>query len=271
MVQLLNQPETVTTDVRYLAERWRGSIERPRILDGKSRRANTEKHGVSVVNARFQGQPKRIDKNGFELVNFKSPISRFDQDDLIKQTYYPAVANLVKVRMGASEVYVTHHLIRTEDKADFNKAYARFVHCDYDLKTARQKSFNLLKDKGKNPSQYEHAQFAWYNTWQPFDNPVYHNPLALLDAETIESEDIVSYLYAGNGKDFESSIPLFNPNHVFYYYAEMTTEEALIIKQQDTREGYAPVAPHTSFVDPTSDDSAPPRRSIEVRMMAVFE
>ena len=270
MVQNLNQVDTVNAEVRYLADRWRHSNRLPRILDGASRRMNTEKRPISIHNARGLQQPKTIDENGFELVQFDSPIEDFDQPNLVKTTYYAAVSDLIQQRMGASEVYVTHHLIRTEDKSDFNSAYARFIHCDYDIKTAREKSLNLLKERNKKLSDYDAAHFAWYNTWQPFDHKVEENPLALLDALTIESGDLATYLYAGNRNDFKSSIPLFNSNHEFYYYSDMTPEEALIIKQQDTRPDRAVVSPHTSFVDPTSPENALPRRSIEVRMMAVF-
>ena len=51
----------------------------------------------------------------------------------------------------------------------------------------------------------------------------------------------------------------------------MRTDEVLIIKQLDSDATRAVYTPHTSFDDPTSPPDAPPRRSIETRVMCVFE
>lgn len=263
--------QTVPTQVRYLASQWSNTDELPRIFDRDSRRSSTEKHDVLVRDARPMASAIRLDANGFELFKFRSPVSDFDDADKVTDVYHPAVAAFVKETTGADEIYVTHHLIRTEDKSDFNKAYARFVHCDYSMATARSASLNLLKNRNIDTKPYENAEFAWYNSWQPFDNPVQQNPLALLDAETIRVGDIVDYEYGGNGKKSKSSMPVYRDDHQFYYYSDMTLDEVLLIKQLDSREGRAPVSPHTSFVDPDSPVDAPPRRSIEVRMMAVFK
>ena len=261
----------VPTQVRYLSPSWGATTELPRIFDRDSRRANTERVDVLVRDARAIAEEINVDVNGFELFEYTSPISDFDDSNAVTDVYRPAIAEFVRKLTGASELFITNHLIRTEDKSDFNKAYARFVHCDYSLKTARSASLNLLKNRNLNIDAYENAEFAWFNTWQPFDHPVQENPLAVLDASTIQEGDIVDYVYGGTGKSSTSSMPLRRERHQFYYYKDMQPDEVLLIKQLDTREGRTGVSPHTSFIDPTSPIDALPRRSIEVRMMAVFE
>ena len=260
----------VPTQVRYLAPSWGKTNELPRIFDRDSRRANTEKVDVLVRDARVVVDEISLDVNGFELFEYRSPISEFGNTKAVTDVYRPAIAEFVRQLTGASEVFITNHLIRTEDKSDFNKAYARFVHCDYSLTTARSASLNLLKNRNLNIDTYESAEFAWFNTWQPFDHPVQENPLAVLDASTIQEGDIVDYVYGGTGKSSTSSMPLRRDQHQFYYYKDMRPDEVLLIKQLDTRSDRARVSPHTSFIDPTSPSDALPRRSIEVRMMAVF-
>ena len=260
----------VPTQVRYLAARWGETNELPRIYDRDSRRANTEKVDVLVRNARDIADKISVDVNGFELLDYTSPITDFEDADDVTEVYRPAIAEFVRSVTGADEVFITNHLIRTEDKSDFNKAYARFVHCDYSLKTARSASLNLLKNRKLDVSQYEEAEFAWFNTWQPFDHPVQENPLAVLDASTIQEDDIVDYIYGGTGKSNTSSMPLYSEDHQFYYFKNMLPNEVILIKQLDTRAGRSRVSPHTSFIDPDSPSNALPRRSIEVRMMAVF-
>ena len=261
----------VPTQVRYLAPSWGETNELPRIFNRDSRRANTEKVDVLVRDARAIADEISLDVNGFELFGYRSPISDFGDSEAVTEIYRPAIAEFVRDLVGANEVFITNHLIRTEDKSDFNKAYARFVHCDYSLKTARSASLNLLKNRNLDVDAYDNAEFAWFNTWQPFDHSVQENPLAVLDASTIQEGDIVDYVYGGTSKSSKSSMPLRRERHQFYYYKDMRPDEVMLIKQLDTRSGRAGVAPHTSFIDPNSPNDALPRRSIEVRMMAVFE
>ncbi|MYD43832.1 MAG: hypothetical protein F4W90_08070 [Gammaproteobacteria bacterium] len=261
----------VKTQVRYLAERWRDSVEIPRIFDRDSRRANTEKIDVEVLDGRPFASEIRLDTQGFELFDFASPITDFTNDEAVTSIYRPAIAEFVKKQTHALDVFVTQHLIRTESKDDFNKAYARFLHCDYSMDTARSASLNLLKNRNLDPADFENAEFAWYNSWQPFDNPVEQNPLCMLDSTSLRDEDIVEYVYGGYGKSAKSSMPMYRKEHRFYYFKNMQPSEVVLIKQLDTRTGRAPVAPHTSFIDPAAKIDARPRRSIEVRMMAVFE
>ncbi len=260
----------VPTQVRYLSDEWRKTTELPRIFNRETRRANTKKVDVFVFDARQVQEPKRLDVNGFELFDFSPPPIDFGDGQKISEIYHPAIASFVKTATDATAVYVSQHLIRTEDKSDFNKAYARFVHCDYSMKVAHSASLELLRKQHQDVSKFENAEFAWYNSWQPFDHPVQQNPLAMLDASSLRDDDIVDYVYGGYGKSSKSSMPVYRSEHRFYYYKNMQPSEVLLIKQLDTRRGRAKVAPHTSFIDPESPHDALPRRSIEVRMMAAF-
>ena len=260
----------VETQVRYLNEEWRERDETPRIGTRETRRANTSKHDVVVFDARSRLGDLSLDVNGFTLVAHVTGLHDFRDDARIRERYYPEIEARAKEITGAEEVFITQHVVRTEDKSDFNKAYARFVHCDYSLEDPLATAHKLLEGRGLDPSDYEGADFAWYNSWQPIHNPASRNPLAVIDAATLAANDVVDYFYTGYGKDGKSSMPVRNPDHEFYYFSDMATDELLFIKQLDSRPGRASLCPHTSFDDPTADPDAPPRRSIEVRMMAVF-
>lgn len=260
----------VNAEVRYLASKWAGAEDAPRIFDRDSRRANTEIREVAINDARQVIDSLELDQCGFSLLEHKSKVTDFQDPDQVKDVYYLEMRELVKKTTGASEVFNTQHLVRTEDTSDFNRAYARFIHCDYSIATAREFSFARLKAEGKNPEDYENAEFAWYNTWQPFDHMVFKNPLAVIDSSTLGDGDVIPYIYGGYGKESRSSMPVFNPNHCFYYFSHMTPNEVMLIKQLDTRNVTAKVTPHTSFELPDSSPDALPRRSIEVRLMCVF-
>ena len=270
----------VQAEVRYLNDEWRDRIDVPQIGDRASRRANTSKHTVTIHDARpgLERGELGLDSSCFTLLKFTSAVQDFQDDAQVRAVYYPEIIGLAKRVTGAAAVFITQHVARTEDTEDFNKAYARFLHCDYSLNDPHAAARRVLARQGVNPADYDGADFAWYNTWQPFDNRAIKNPLALVDAASLAPRDIVEYQYTGYARASESaivatqdksSIPLRNPAHRFYYVSAMAPDEVLFFSQLDTRKrGWA--CPHTSFENPSAPADAPPRRSIEMRLLAVF-
>ena len=265
----------VQAQVRYLKDEWRARSDMPSIGDRETRRANTAKHAVSIHDARprLAAGDIDLDVNGFALLRHHSQVADFQDAAEVQAVYYPEIEALVKRRTGAVAVFVTQHLVRTEDTRDFNKAYARFLHCDYSLKDARGMARRVL-EKRSQASNYQRHEFAWFNTWQPFDHPARRNPLALVDAASLASDDILDYRYTGYPVPADvglgrSSMPARNPAHRFYYVPNMAVDELLLFKQLDTRR-HGGACPHTSFDDPATPPDAPPRRSVEVRLMAAF-
>lgn len=262
----------VLADVRYLNEEWRGRTRIAVVGDRDSRRANTSKHTVEIHDARggLANGDLTLDVNGFALLRHASAVRDFRDDEEVRRIYHPETVALAKCATGACEVVVIQHLVRTEDTANFNNAYARFLHCDYTLDDPRGLAERALARRGLNNRDYSRSEFAWFNSWQPFDHTVERNPLAVVDASTVKADDVLDYYYTGYGRKGKSAMPIRDCGHRFYYVSNMHTDELLLFKQQDTRHGLSKVCPHTSFDDPASPPDAPPRRSIEVRMIAVF-
>ena len=263
----------VLADVRYLNAEWRDRAEIPVVGDRESRRANTAKHAVEIHDARDAlGRGEiTLDTNGFALLRHASAVRNFRDDEEVRAIYYPEIMALAKGSTGASDVIITQHVVRTEDTSDFNKAYARFLHCDYTLEDPRGLAERALARRDLDIRNYSNSEFAWFNTWQPFDHTVERNPLAVVDASTVTAEDVLDYYYTGYGQKGKSAMPIRDPAHRFYYVPRMKTDEVLLLKQLDSRPGLSMLCPHTSFDDVTSPSDAPPRRSVEVRMMAIFD
>lgn len=264
-------PEVVHTEVRYLKPELRSVAVPPRIGDRDSRRANTAKFPVAVTDARPMLTRGEIDleRQGFTLTKHTSATTDFQDPTAVEAHYYPEISDRLKLLTGATRVFITEHVVRTEDTSNFNRAYARFVHCDYAIGEPRQLAQSLLTKRGITAAP--DAEFAWYNAWQPFDRPVAQNALGFIDATSLAEGDVVNYYYTGFDKPNLSAMPVFNPQHRFYYFADMQTDDLLILKQLDTRAGHAPCCPHTAFVDPGSAPDAPGRRSIEVRLFCIFD
>ena len=57
-----------------------------------------------------------------------------------------------------------------------------------------------------------------------------------------------------------------------YYTPRMTRDEVLLIKGWDTvDDGRAQFTPHSAFELPSTDDTTPPRESIELRALVIIE
>ncbi len=271
--------ESVSAEVRYLNPDWKGRPETPQIGDRDSRRANTAKREVVIDDAR--GLALDVDTSGFILTGHASAVTDFHDPVEVRDRYYAEVGEAVRRLTGADEVFVESHTVRTEDTSDFNVAYARFVHCDYSLKGAAKKRQIALDKHAPALDPARHWEFAWFNTWQPIEREVRKNPLAVIDARTLDLSDVIDYQYTGYQRERPpatmaamdssqpSSMPIFNPRQRFYYFSRMQTNEMMVIKQLDTRAERARGCPHTSF-DLAAPADAPGRRSIEVRMVCAF-
>ena len=66
--------------------------------------------------------------------------------------------------------------------------------------------------------------------------------------------------------------PVYSDAHKWCYFPDMTTREVIVLKQMDGRPGARSVyCPHTSFDFLDQREGTLPRRSIETRLLAVFE
>ena len=271
---------SVSAEVRYLNTEWKGRGDVPRIGDGESRRAATHKRRVRIEDVR--GAALDLDTTGFVLIRHATKVCDFHAPDHVLGTYYEEISHAVRCLIGADRVFVDGHTIRTEDTRGFNAAYARYVHCDYSLADHGADRRAIVERKYAQALDSDTRwEFAWYNTWQPIERAVYRNPLAVIDARTLDLEDMVDYWYTGpRSKPLPnrpgmptdaslSSMPVFNPAQRFCYFPEMQTDDMIVFKQLDTRPGGARGCPHTSFEIDAAPD-APGRRSIEVRVVCAF-
>ncbi len=264
---------SVHAKVRYLKAEWKGRSERPRIGSRESRRANTEFHEVEIRDARPLGRAGELDLdlNGFTLRRHQSAVTNFREPDQVREIYWEEWRPRLQAMTGAAEILFLHHLIRTETPRDFNDAYARYVHCDFSDTMAAQMSRSFLEKQSRlSAEEARGCSFVWYNVWQPIEREVQQNPLTLIDATTLDRDDVVEYAYTASNIEGVASMPIYRPSHRFYYFPRMQRDEAIVFKQLDPRPGYAYCCPHTSFDDPEAPEDAIGRRSIELRAVGVF-
>jgi hypothetical protein len=265
---------SIEAKVRYLDASWKGRAERPRIGSRETRHANTSPLDVRIEDARplHERGELDLDTQGFVLTRHRSEVADFRDDAQVTRTYYEEMKRRVAELTGAEHVFMLQHVRRTETSKSFNEAYARYVHCDFSVPVATRSARRMLVERGRlAPEEAERCAFAWYNVWQPFDREVAQNPLTMIDSRTVREDELVEYTFADYGDgDGVALVPIFSPEHRFYYFPRMQTNEAIVFKQLDSRPDRSRFCPHTSFHDPTAPADAPGRRSIELRMLCGF-
>ena len=108
--------------------------------------------------------------------------------------------------------------------------------------------------------------------WRAINQPIQSNPLALADARSVAASDLLTAERRYPHRVGETYQLTYNPAHRWFYFPEMTRDEALVFKVYDSREGRTgAIHTHTlhSAIRPSPAD-APPRQSIEVRTFAFF-
>jgi hypothetical protein len=275
--------------------------------------ANWIPEEVNVQNARGQG--KTLETNGFELVAepimSSTPVDFLNTEDVI-DIYYPTCENLLKTHFGKGVIVKAFdHNIRINSSKDQLKgsggaktqAPVALVHGDYTMESGPKrlsdlgnppKANDVLKQRlGETPlldpdtvgaALAGKRRFALINVWRNIDtnHPVEERPLACVDSLTVVQEDLRKLYIHYADRVGENYVAAFRPQHNWCYFPRMTHDEAMLIKQWDSKGSFAlgemgrandraTFAIHSAFLDPTSPETAPPRKSIEVRCALIWE
>eukprot|EP00591_Stephanopyxis_turris_P012919 CAMPEP_0195524942 /NCGR_PEP_ID=MMETSP0794_2-20130614/25075_1 /TAXON_ID=515487 /ORGANISM="Stephanopyxis turris, Strain CCMP 815" /LENGTH=354 /DNA_ID=CAMNT_0040655277 /DNA_START=182 /DNA_END=1246 /DNA_ORIENTATION=+ len=133
-------------------------------------------------------------------------------------------------------------------------------------------------------------RYAFVNVWRNVrEEPVACAPLACVDAKSNTMDDLVTFRIVYSDRVGENYFVKHSQKHDWKYFDGMELEEALLIKQWDSdggiargrdedfdgseeeEDGRSTFSIHSAFLDPSSPPDAPPRESIEVRCVVVWE
>ena len=243
-----------------------------------SRRDDIQRDGdyaefpVTVRDGRAEAAELSLDRQGFVLTRHDTAVEDFYDDDEVHAVYYPEVERLVKQATGASRVVIFDHTRRADGDgagAPDSRSGVRLVHNDYTTKSGPQRVRDLLGDEAATLLA---GRFAEINVWRPIRGPVERAPLALVDASSVAPKELVPVDLVYDDRIGEIYHGAYSPDHRWYYFPDMTRNEAVIIKGYDSAtDGRARFTLHTAFDDPTSPADAAPRESIEVRALVFFD
>ncbi|MEM9442780.1 MAG: CmcJ/NvfI family oxidoreductase, partial [Pseudomonadota bacterium] len=154
---------------------------------------------------------------------------------------------------------------------DGSRGPAGRLHVDYTAKSGPQRVRDVLGDEEAHRLAANDIRVLQVNVWRPISGPVRRSPLALADASTVRTEDLIATDQIFPDRVGEIYSIAHSPEQRWYYAPEMARDEVLLIKGWDSLDdGRARFTPHGAFNLPDTPAGAPPRESIEVRTLVVM-
>ena len=140
------------------------------------------------------------------------------------------------------------------------------------MKSGPQRAQDVLGEEEYNRLIADGAHVFQINVWRPISGPVQRSPLALADASSIATEELLATDQVFPDRVGEIYQVAHGQNQRWYYASEMETDEILLIKGWDSiDDGRAHFTPHGAFELPDTAPDAPARESIEIRTFVGVE
>lgn len=242
----------------------------------------SEKLTVEIFDCRPVAGELRMDVEGFELHHRPTAFDDFFAPDQVKQQYYPEVVSMLKRDLGALEVFVFDHNVRSRPRAERKQIGVRRpvegAHNDYTLTSGPKRIDEILQEN--NADHLAGKRAALINVWRPLVGPIQDHPLAICDARSTQLDDfIATQIQHFQEDDLEKPAHVgevfsfqYNPQHRWYYASDMQPDEVIFLKCFDTvLDGRARYTGHTGFRNPQCPADFVARESIEARTVVVFD
>lgn len=239
--------------------------------DGEaSRMGGLASHEVTIADGTPRSGLFSLDREGFSLLQSPTRVQNFEDDAEVEDVYYKEIRKMVSDATGAFEVEIFDHTIRVTDPNTSYRSPASHAHNDYTEQSGPSRLRDMIGDV--RADNWLQDRLIQINVWRPIVEPVKQMPLALLDASSLNEDDLVKTEIINerqNGRVGQIYSVVHAPGQRWFYFNEMMKTDAILIKGYDSeKDGRARFSPHSAFADPNSAVDAPPRRSIEVRTFA---
>lgn len=217
-----------------------------------------------------------VDKNGFAVNKFHTQFSQWEDEDSTKANFYPQVVSYLKKELGAKEVLVFDHTIRTAANAKkkltqetntTQRSPVMLVHCDYTSESGPLRVKQLLPDRADDLLS---RRVAFINVWKPIRSVVEERPLAMCDVESAPASDFFKLYLRYRDRTGENYVMRHTDNHKWWYFPKMTPEQIILLKTYDSDTSVAQFVGHSAFEDPNTREDAPMRESVEIRTICFF-
>jgi hypothetical protein len=232
---------------------------------------NYEEKTVRIADARPLNESFSLDCEGFHLVRHETTMRDFYDEEEVRSVYYRELDELVRRETGCTRTIVFDHTRRSGDE-DTREALkirgpVRMVHNDYTDWSGPQRLRDLIGAEAESLLQH---RLQVIQVWRAIRGPILRDPLAMCDAQSMSQQDFIAAERRFPDRVGEIYHIAHNPRQRWMYYPNMTREEAIVFKCYDSDKSVARFTAHGAFDDPTSAPDAPPRESMEARILAIF-
>jgi len=275
MATLAARPRTVEAEINYL-----GPMDSMPYFYAKDHERDNlalEPHRVAIADARQAEPPPSLDREGFTLVPHRSAVTDFEDQEQTSIIYPAEIEALVKRLTGADHVVARGTVLRFSKQrnrdAYVNSLPAGFVHMDVSRESFADFAARNLEGHRDRDALLA-GRYVGFNIWRVLTPPPQDLPLAVCAANSVTEADRVTGEARVDGIGIEefrfgSSLYHASPRHRWFYYRDMTPDEALVFKQFDTADPDIVGCPHVAFADPSAE-SPVPRASAEIRAFAYW-
>lgn len=254
-----------------------------------------KRYDVAIMDARDMGFT--LQQDGFQLLSTEPTAAwqaNTGDDDALKELWYPEACAMVKALTGAKSVSVQNHVHRSSAAAtgheliltEAERAGGKHkkvvlngvdgIHADF-----TPDSSYVSNLEAKLQHQHEEEQRAAgvttrtrirvrvVNIWQSISDkgPIQRKPLALVHPNSVKASELRANYKEMNGNTVWNLTRTPESQHAWWYFNEMKRGEMLVFYGYDEE---IPVL-HTAFELPNTPAHAPPRESLETRVLCVFE
>jgi hypothetical protein len=255
-------------------------------------------HEVTIRDAMPIRDHFTLDTHGFRIAHQPSAVSDFHDKAQVDALYEREVERHVQALTGASKVFARGWMLRTS--ADLTQHAAKKVegythsggiqppageaHVDLNTATAHRMAEATYAERCPDGPGFKRFLISSY--WRTFSPPPQDVPLAICDGRTsfggeeksntlfivdeLPNEEEAVRPIPGEENMMAASIFSHNPGMRWWYFSNMTADDALFFKFHDSDHAVTWRAPHTAFRD-GSLAGANIRESIECRSVAFWE
>ena len=235
-----------------------------------------DRRTLRIEDARSRPEPPSLVQEGFALFPHTSAVTDFQNPGELARVYEPEMERLVMEVSGADHVVSSGPgLLRFSQAAPDSSGLilrpAHFAHTDMSESIVAGFTEQWWPRNTGRPVR----RFAYYTIWRALSPPPQDVPLALCDARSVSSSDLVdsdSVLDLPGQPEFSVVLPIVrhNPRHRWSYFPNLNREEVLVFKSYDTDPREPQTVPHSAFRDSSCPAGATPRVSIEARVVAFW-
>jgi hypothetical protein len=242
-------------------------------------------YDVQICNARTAGHEFTLAEHGFELGRFPTALTDWEAQYGPDSAYATEVMAIAKAMSGANLVIPMGGQVRSSGQTSATvQPPAGEAHVDFTDKTAKMVAERMYRSRYPDGPGFSRA--LCFSLWRCLSPAPQDWPLALceggsvrldegtsntkVDVDVIPTGDALFAEIPGEEDMVAATIFHHSPDHRWWYFPDMTADEVIFIKFNDSDHSVAWRAPHTAFHD-TSRSNANIRRSIEYRAVAYWE